>query len=123
MITKTINNTDYGITNGTITFPSAYCFVYNPNYVFLELGSLTSVIVDVTDGELTYSVACSLYNGGGKCYVSRLMELLFGDAYIDKRSKEVTINIYGNDSVLSTTGDGYNYPTMRSYSFGINLTF
>lgn len=98
MITKTINNSDYGITNGTIMFPNAYCFVYNPNYVFLELGSLTSVIVEVTDGELTFSVTCSLYNGGGKCYVSRLMELLFGDTYIDKRSKEVTINIYGNDS-------------------------
>lgn len=36
---------------------------------------------------------------------------------------DVTANIYGYDSVLTTTGDGYNYPTMRSYSFGINLTF
>lgn len=39
------------------------------------------------------------------------------------RDIDVTANIYGTDSVLSTTGDGYNYPTMKSYSIGLNLTF
>lgn len=39
------------------------------------------------------------------------------------RDIDVTANIYGTDSVLSTTGDGYNYPTMRSFSLGVNLTF
>lgn len=43
--------------------------------------------------------------------------------YRHTRDIDVTANIYGTDSVLDTTGDGYNYPTMRSYSFGINLTF
>ena len=98
MITKVVNNSDYGITNGTVMFPNAYCFVYNPNYIFFELGGLTSVIVEVTDGTLTYSVTCSLYKGSGKCYVSRLMELLFGEEYLSKRSTKVTLSIYGNDS-------------------------
>ena len=39
------------------------------------------------------------------------------------RDIDVTANIYGTDSVLSSTGDGYNYPTMRSFSIGVNLTF
>lgn len=39
------------------------------------------------------------------------------------RDIDVTANIYGTDSNLSSTGDGYNYPTMKSYSLGINLTF
>ena len=39
------------------------------------------------------------------------------------RDIDVTANIYGTDSVLSSTGDGYNYPTMRSFSLGLNLTF
>lgn len=39
------------------------------------------------------------------------------------RDIDVTANIYGTDSVLSSTGDGYNYPTMRSFSIGLNVTF
>lgn len=39
------------------------------------------------------------------------------------RDIDVTANIYGTDSVLSSTGDGFNYPTLRSYSFGLNITF
>lgn len=43
--------------------------------------------------------------------------------YKHTRDIDVTANIYGNDSTLSTTGDGYNYPTLRSFSIGLNLTF
>lgn len=39
------------------------------------------------------------------------------------RDIDVTANIYGTDSVLQTEGDGYNYPTMRTFSLGINVTF
>lgn len=39
------------------------------------------------------------------------------------RDIDITANIYGTDSVLSSTGDGYNYPTMRSFSIGLNVTF
>lgn len=39
------------------------------------------------------------------------------------RDIDVTANIYGTDSVLSSTGDGFNYPTLRSFSFGLNITF
>ena len=35
----------------------------------------------------------------------------------------MTANIYGTDSVLSTTGDGYNFPTMKSVSLGIKVNF
>lgn len=43
--------------------------------------------------------------------------------YKHTRDIDVTANIYGNDATLSTTGDGYNYPTLRSFSVGLNLTF
>jgi len=39
------------------------------------------------------------------------------------RDIDVTANIYGYDAELSTTGDGYNYPTMRTYSIGLNVIF
>lgn len=102
MITKTINNSEIGITNGTIQFPNAYCFVFNPNYIFLELGTeMSSVSVEITDGLSTYSVSCSLFKGSGRCYISRLLELLFVDEYLEKRSASVTINIKsGNEGVL-----------------------
>lgn len=94
MITKTINNSEIGITNGTIQFPNAYCFVFNPNYIFLELGTeMSSVSVEITDGLSTYSVSCSLFKGSGRCYISRLMELLFVNEYLETRSASVTINI------------------------------
>lgn len=32
-------------------------------------------------------------------------------------------NIYGNDAEITTTGDGYNYPSMKTYSLGLNVTF
>jgi hypothetical protein len=102
MITKTINNSEIGITNGTIQFPNAYCFVFNPNYIFLELGTeMSSVSVEITDDLSTYSVSCILFKGSGRCYISRLLELLFVDEYLEKRSASVTINIKsGNEGVL-----------------------
>lgn len=39
------------------------------------------------------------------------------------RDVDVTANIYGADSVLETTGDGYNFPTMKSISVGVKVTF
>lgn len=39
------------------------------------------------------------------------------------RDVDVTANIYGTDGTLSTTGDGYNFPTMKSLSLGVKLTF
>ena len=43
--------------------------------------------------------------------------------YRHTRDIDVTANIYGNDSTLSTTGDGYNFPTMKSVSLGLKVTF
>ncbi len=43
--------------------------------------------------------------------------------YRHTRDIDVTANIYGTDSVLSTTGDGYNFPTMKSLSIGLKMTF
>lgn len=99
MITETINNSSLGISNGTIQYPNAYCFTFNPNYIFLELGTdISSVIVIVTDGDSTYSVTCSLFNGSGRCYVSRLMEMLFDKSYLSRRSTEVTFKVCANNS-------------------------
>ena len=39
------------------------------------------------------------------------------------RDVDVTANIYGTDSTLSTTGDGYNFPTMKSVSLGLKVNF
>ena len=43
--------------------------------------------------------------------------------YRHTRDVDVTANIYGTDSTLSTTGDGYNFPTMKSLSLGLKVTF
>ena len=43
--------------------------------------------------------------------------------YRHTRDVDVTANIYGTDGTLSTTGDGYNFPTMKSVSLGLKVTF
>lgn len=99
MITTTINNATLGIKYGTISFPNAYCFTFNPNYIFLELGSLSLVKVEVTDGSSSYSVECALYRGSGRCYVSRFMEMFFEKEYLEKRSAKLTFNVYAADNI------------------------
>ena len=39
------------------------------------------------------------------------------------RNIDVTANIYGKDQEMGSSGDGYNYPSLKSYSIGLNLTF
>lgn len=99
MITKTINNKTLGIEYGTIQFPNEYCFAFNPNYIFLELGTgnTMSVKIEVTDGTISNSVTCAVYRGSGRCYVSKLIELLFDKEYLSKRSANVTFRVYANN--------------------------
>jgi TonB-linked SusC/RagA family outer membrane protein len=41
-----------------------------------------------------------------------------------KYSRNIDVaNIYGTDVDATSSGDGYNYPTMKSYSLGLNITF
>lgn len=42
-----------------------------------------------------------------------------------RRTRDIDVtNIYGSDADLdSTVGNGYNYPTMKSLSLGVNITF
>lgn len=41
-----------------------------------------------------------------------------------KYSKDIDVaNIYGTDAEVGSTGDGYNYPTLKTYSFGLSITF
>lgn len=106
MITKTINSTSLGIVNGTILYPNEYCFAFNPNYIFLELGpSFSAVLVTVSDGIVSNTVSCSLYRGSGRCYVSKLIELLFSKEYLHKRSADVMFSVYsvnGNTLISSS---------------------
>ena len=41
-----------------------------------------------------------------------------------RRTRDIDVaNIYGTDPDVSNTGDGYNYPTMKTFSLGLNITF
>lgn len=103
MITKTIDNESLGIANGTIQFPNGYCFVFNPNYIFIELGTnIPYIQVEIADDTGSHSIACNLFKGGGRCYISKLMELVFQNDHLAKRSAEITINVYafGNERIL-----------------------
>lgn len=104
MRTITIDNQTLGIT-GTIVVPDYTVFVFNPNYVELDLGGYTgSLTLSVNSGVKTYGVTVNLYQGKAKCYVSRLLQILFDD-YISTRSKLVSIEIKDaqNEAIMSET--------------------
>lgn len=110
MRTQTINNSDIGITNGTVSFPNEYSFVFNPNYVIIDANSSSftgnfSVNVEgvdiVTSDTLSYMIDISAYKGQAKVYVSRLMQLMFCD-YIKERFQILTFRVYSGSTLLAS---------------------
>lgn len=55
-------------------------------------------------------------------YVSCENPFTWSPLYKHTRDLNVS-NIYGTDAEFGTTGDGYNYPMMKSLSLGLNVTF
>lgn len=112
MRSQTINNSDLGISNGTASFPEAYSFVFNPNYIEFDAGNTSynqplSVQVEGTDistgKALSHSVEVSTYLGKARVYVSRLMQLMFTD-YVKERCQLLTLRVLsGTTSIAADT--------------------
>lgn len=97
MVTKTTNS-------GSITFPNKYVFAFNPNYIDFNLeSSINSVEVSVASSAKEFNITCSLYKGKGKCYISRILQLLFDDDYLTHRVEEATIAILNNGENIGQT--------------------
>ena len=93
--------------SGTAQIPDNVVYAFNLNYVTLSIeDSYTGVLnLSVTDGNLNYDIDVTVFNGGAKCYISRLLQILFDD-YVNTRSKNV-------DMVLKTAGG----TTLGSWQF------
>ena len=112
MRSQTVNNTDLGISGGTVSFPEAYSFVFNPNYVEFDAGntsfnqplSVQVVGADVTTGDaITHTIEVSTYLGKARAYISRLMQLMFTD-YVEERCQLLTIRLLsGSTSIAAET--------------------
>lgn len=106
MRSQTINNSDLGITNGTISFPEEYCFAFNPNYVEIDLNNTSfskTLSLVVQSGSLSNTIDVSTYQGKARCYVSRLLQLMFDD-YFTTRCKEIEIHVHcGTTSIAAAT--------------------
>lgn len=96
---RTIN-----LTGGTASIPDSIVYAFNPNYVEINLSGQSGVVkLRVSDGSKDYEIDATLYNGKAKCYVSRLLQLLFDD-YVNTRSKSVTITV--TDAEGASLGSG-----------------
>lgn len=92
---RTISLSGGGIT-GTASVPDAIVYAFNQNYVTLAVGTYTGVLkLGVSDGTNNFEIDVSVLSGTARCYVSRLLQLLFTD-YVTARSKSVTITIKTN---------------------------
>lgn len=88
---------------GTMTVPDEVAYVFNPNYVDISLGSYNGVLyLAIADSNSTTTIDVSLFKGKAKCYISKILQLLFDD-YISTRSKTITLTLYGKDSELITS--------------------
>lgn len=82
------------ISSGSITFPNEYVFAFNPNYIDFNLdSSVNSVNVSVMGNGKELNIVCSLYKGKGKCYISRMLQLLFDDDVLTTRVISATIDV------------------------------
>ena len=80
--------------SGSITFPNEYVFAFNPNYIDFNLdSSVTSVNVSVKGNGKEFNIVCSLYRGKGKCYISRMLQLLFDDDVLTTRVISASIDV------------------------------
>lgn len=103
MKTISISGGSQGV-SGTVSVPDGAVYAFNPNYVTFSIGSYTGVLkLAVSDGSHSYEIDVTAFNGSAKCYVSRLLQLLF-DNYVSVRSKTVTMTFKDSDgSVLGST--------------------
>ena len=63
-----------------------------------------------------------LHMSGLSVYLTMENLWTWSPMYRHSRDIDITANIYGNDSYTATAGDGYNFPTMKSIGFGLNIT-
>lgn len=85
--------------SGVAYVPDATAYAFNPNYIEFSLNSFTGLVkVKVEDESKSYTIDVTVYKGSAKCYISRLLQVLFDD-YVNTRSKEVDVHIYQSDDV------------------------
>lgn len=89
--------------SGSITFPNEYVFAFNPNYIDFNLdSSVTSVNVSVKGNGKEFNIVCSLYRGKGKCYISRMLQLLFDDDVLTTRVISASIDVSTDTEYLQS---------------------
>lgn len=95
-----------GETAGTATVPDKVVYAFNPNYVSIDLSdNYTGVLqLTVSDGTMSYGIEVTVFSGRAKCYISRLLQILFCD-YVTMRSIAVTVTISTREGNKLTSFD------------------
>ncbi len=101
---RTVSLSGGGLT-GSASIPDAVVYAFNQNYVELAVGTYTGILkLAVSDAINSFEIDVSVLNGGAKCFISRLLQLLFTN-YVTTRSKTVTISIKTNEGVTMGSGN------------------
>lgn len=92
------------LTGGSAYIPDTVVYAFNPNYVQVNLSGQTGIVkLAVSDRSHEYEIDATLYQGVARCYVSRLLQLLFDD-YLNTRSKTVTITVRNASGTMLGSG-------------------
>ena len=83
---------------GVLEYPELWCFVFNPNYVVINMDDETfngQMVVVLSTGEKSYEIYVNLFKGKAKVFVSKILQLLLDDPE-HHRTSVVTISVYDN---------------------------
>jgi len=97
-----IDNDTLGI-SGMVVIPDHVVYAFNPNYIEISVEEgVAALQLSVSYGETKYTIEVALYQGSAKCYISKILQVLFDD-YVATRSESVTLTVSTeNDEALAT---------------------
>ncbi len=96
---------------GTIAYPDAICFAFNPTYVKVTNCGAASLTFTVSDGTRTFPLSVMCYYGTCTANIARAVQLLFNTYnIINERSKNVSVDVTdGSHSFSFTTTAVWGY--------------
>lgn len=87
---------------GTFEFPDLWCFVFNPNYVTINMDDTTlnsQMTVTLSIPGKSYDIFVNLFKGTAKVFISKVLQLLLEDVE-HHRTSVVTIRVYDNETPI-----------------------
>lgn len=79
--------------SATIKFPQEICFAFSPNYIEIKGADTDTKATVKVEGTETKTFDVGIMNGEAKIYISRWLQLLFGDPHANYRCSRMNLEV------------------------------